>query len=48
MNLNLLNPYQIIDFLKKENEELKARVAELESEVANDTVADSNNGQDTE
>lgn len=49
MNLQPINPYQIIETLKKENEILKAENEALKKEViANDTVDTGSDGQDTE
>lgn len=49
MNLQPINPYQIIERLKAENEVLKAENEALKAEVADYAVmAASSNGQDTE
>lgn len=41
MKLNLLNPYQIIKSLQKENEQLKKEIADLkEKEVTEDAALD--------
>lgn len=49
MNLQLLNPYQIIKSLKEENEQLKKRIEELEKEgVVDDSVVGNSDGQVTE
>ena len=49
MNLQPINPYQIIKGLTEEIEALKAENEALKAEVAEYAVmAESNNGQDTE
>ena len=49
MNLDPINPYQIIKGLKAENEALRAENEQLKKEVAEYAVMDTyNNGQVTE
>lgn len=57
MNLQLLNPYQIIETLEKENEQLKAESEQLKKEIAeikakegvvDDSVAGDSDRPDTE
>lgn len=50
MNLNLLNPYQIIKELTRQIEELKAENEQLREKagVTDDTVEGRSDGQETE
>lgn len=49
MNLDPITPYQIIEWLKRENEFLRKENKRLREELNyNDTVDDSNNGQNAE